>query len=220
MFNFFQKSDSKIEEDVLNELKWDPSVPHQDIGVSAKDGIVLLRGSVPHYFEKRTAEEATERVGGVRGVADEIQVKLREPSERSDQDIAASAVNALAWDAQVPPGFKVTVDKAVITLRGNTDWDYQRNAARKAVSKLMGVRGVINKIQIKDQAQPADIQKRIEQALVRSAEREGRKIRVCVDGSKVTLEGDVNSISEIGEAGFAAFNAPGVVNVENNLRLV
>lgn len=219
MFNFFQKTDSQIDQDVLSELKWDPSVSNQEIGVSTKDGIVTLRGNVPHYFEKRTAEEAAERVSGVRAVADEIQVKLREPSERSDQNIASAAANALAWDAQVPPGLKVTVDRAMITLRGDADWDFQRKAARNAVSKLMGVRGVINKIKIKAQAQPADIQSRIEQALMRSAEREGRKISVSVDGSKVTLEGDVHSISEIGEAGFAAFNAPGVMSVENNLKL-
>lgn len=114
---------------------------------------------------------------------------------------------------------KVTVDKAIITLRGNTDWDFQRKAARNAVSRLMGVRGVNNQIKIKAQAQPSDIQKRIEQALIRSAERQGNKIKVSVDGSTVTLEGDVHSISEIGEAGFAAFNAPGVMNVENNLKL-
>lgn len=219
MFNFFQKTDSQIQKDVTNELNWDSSVHNDSITVTANDGIVTLRGSVPHYFDKTTAENAAQRVGGVRAVADEIQVDISGTYVKSDEEIAVAAVSALKWDYSVPEGVKVTVDNAWITLTGELTWDYQRSAAKDAVKLLLGVKGVHNKITIKPEVQPTDVKSRIEAALKRSAETESRKITVTVDGSAVTLSGNLATYSEITDARIAAWNAPGVLTVIDNLKL-
>ena len=217
MFNLFKKSDAKIQEDVMNELQWDPSVTSADINVTAKDGIITLRGTVPHFYEKTTAEDAAQRVGGVRAVADEMEVKLINRYQRDDGDIAEAAINALKWNYQVPQGIKVTVEKGWLTLKGKAEWDFERQAAKDSVSSLLGVIGVDNEITIKSKLQPSDVKTRIEAALKRSAESEGRKIDVAVDGSQVTLTGNVQSYSEIETARTAAWSAPGVMSVENEL---
>ena len=219
MFNFFDKTDTKIQQDVMNELKWDPSVTSTQISVTAKDGIVTLRGSVPHYFEKSTAEEAAQRVGGVKAIADEIEVDMMGSYLRSDSDIAEAAVNALAWSYSAPKTLKVTVEKGWITLKGETEWEFERNAAKNAVKSLMGVRGVSNDITLKSRVQPSDVKSHIEEALKRSAEAEGRNITVEVKGNHVTLTGNVHSFSEMTDAGLAAWNAPGVTLVDNNLKI-
>ena len=217
MFNFFNKTDSDVKRDVSNELMWDPSVTSSDVKVSAKDGIVTLRGTVPHYIEKMAAEHAAERVGGVKAVADELEVKTF--FDKSDEEIATAAVSALKWNYSVPDNVQVAVEKGWITLTGEAEWDYQRNAAKDSVSQLMGVCGVTNSMTIKSKAQPSDIKTRIEEALKRSAEAEGRKISVSVSGDKVTLTGNVHSYSEIDDARDAAWMAPGVTTVENNLTI-
>jgi osmotically-inducible protein OsmY len=219
MLNLFKKTDPQIQQDVINELHWDPRVTDTQINVMAKDGIVTLRGSVPHHFEKNTAEKAAQRVGGVRAVADELGVNLLASDERSDEDIARAALMAIEWNYQVPDGVKITVDKACITLRGEVKWEFERSAAEEGVSTLMGVRGVTNEISIQNSVQLSDIQTRIEDALNRSAESEGRKIRVTVDRGEVTLSGNVHSFSEMEDAKLTAWGAPGVMKVENNLEL-
>jgi osmotically-inducible protein OsmY len=219
MFNFFKKDDSQIQRDIMTELRWDPSIDSDQITVAVKDGIATLSGSLPHYFEKSSAEKAAQRVGGVRAVADEMTINLLGSYERSDADIAEAALSALKWNYQVPDGVKVSVDRAWITLSGETQWDYERNAAEDAVTLLMGVRGVTNNISIKSSVQSSDIKTRIEDALKRSAESEGRKINVAVDGSEVTLTGNVHSFSEMEVAKLAAWGAKGVMTVENNLVL-
>jgi osmotically-inducible protein OsmY len=217
MFNFFNKTDSDVKRDVLNELMWDPSVTAPEIKVSVRDGIVSLSGSVPHYIEKVAAEHAAQRVGGVKAVADELTVKGE--FDKSDQDVAQAALNALQWNYSVPKGVKVSVDNGWINLSGEVSWDYQRNAAVKAVRGLLGVVGVTNDINIKPTLLSSDIKIRIEEALKRSAEIEGREIGVLVSGNKVTLSGHVHSISEREDARFAAWNTPGVMTVENNLTI-
>ena len=219
MFNFFNKTDEHIQNDVIRELKWDPSIRSEEIGVTAHNGIITLRGSVPHYCEKMSAEEAVQRIGGVRAVADELEVKLLADYERSDEDIAEAALTAMTWSYNVPTGIKVLVDKAWVTLSGEVDWDYERTAAGKAVDQLMGVCGVTNNITLKAMVQESDVKNLIEAALKRSAEGEGRKITVDVDGNRVTLSGDVQSLSEMEDARLAAWNAPGVVMVNNCMRL-
>ncbi|MFZ4714202.1 MAG: BON domain-containing protein [Bacteriovoracaceae bacterium] len=219
MFHFFEKKDSQLQEDVISELKWDPSVTSMQISVAAKDGVVTLRGNVPHYFDKMSAEQAAQRVSGVRAVADEIEVKMMGNYERSDEDIAKAALNALEWSYAVPKNLKVTVEKGWVSLRGEVEWDYQRKGARDCVKNLMGVSGVTNGITLKTQSQSSDIKKSIEEALDRLSQSENEKINVSVHGDQVVLSGKVHSFSDLSDASYAAWSAPGVMRVENNLRI-
>ena len=219
MSKHFSKTDAQIQQDVINEIKWDPSVTSSQVSVLANDGIVTLRGSVPHYFEKSQAENAAQRVGGVRAVVDEIEVNLMGSYQRSDEQIAEAALDALEWSYSAPKGIKVTVENGWISLKGDAEWDYQRSAAEDSVSKLMGVCGVTNNISIRSKVQPSDIKSRIEEALKRSAESEGRKISVSVKGDRAILEGNVHSFGEYEDAGHAAWMAPGIITVENNIKI-
>lgn len=217
MFNFHKKKDTQIQNDVINELRWDQSITSDELTATANEGIITLRGTVPHFSEKEKAEEAAQRVGGVRAVANEIEVKMLGNFEREDDDIAEAILTAFEWNYSVPKDIKVSVEKGWVTLKGEVEWDYQRNAAKDSVTELLGVTGVTNRISIQLKPQPSDIKFRIEEALKRSAESEGRKISVSVDGKKVILSGVVQSISEVGDAGIAAWSAPGITDVENNL---
>lgn len=217
MFNYFNKTDTEVKQDVLNELMWDPSVSAGQVKVTAKNGVVSLTGSVPHYIEKLAAERAARRVGGVRGVADELEVKGA--LDKTDEEIATAALNALRWNYSVPNDIKVTVSEGWVDLDGEAEWDYQRNSAQYAVSELLGVRGVSNRIKLKSALLPSDIKTRIEEALKRSAEAEGRKINVAVKDDRVILSGNVHSISESEDVRLAAWKAPGVRFVENNLTI-
>ena len=216
MFNS-KKSDTALELDVMNEIKWDPSISAEKISVSAQDGIVTLRGNVPHYFEKHNAEQAAQRVKGVSAVADEIEVELMGSYERTDEDIARTALTAFEWSSQVPKSLKISVEKGWVTLKGEVEWEYQRFAAKHAVSLLMGVTGVTNEITLKLKVQAADVKNRIQEALKRTAVNEGKKINVTIDGSEVTLSGSVHSFSEMEDARSAAWNAKGVMSVKDNL---
>jgi len=181
--------------------------------------VVTLRGSVHHYFEKYSAEKAAQRVGGVRAIADELEVNLYPEYQRSDNDIAKSALSALDWNYSVPEGVKVIVDKGWVTLQGAAEWDYERSAAKDAVATLMGVRGVSNNITLKSKVQASDVKKKIEDALKRSAETESRDINVTVSGSTVNLTGRVQSFSEAEDARLAAWSAPGVMTVNDDLKI-
>ena len=219
MFKFFEKSDSQIQRDVMNELKSDPSVTASEIEVTTNQGIVTLRGSVPLYFEKSSAENAAQRVSGVRAVADEIEVNIMGSYQKSDEQIAEAAVNALKWSASAPKDIKVSVEKGWITLKGITEWDFQRTSAKEAVSQLMGFRGVSNNISIRTVIKSADIKSRIEEALKRSAKSDSSNIKVQVEGEQVSLSGDVHSLKEISDARFAAWMAPGVSSVMSSIKI-
>jgi osmotically-inducible protein OsmY len=205
-FNFFKKTDAKIQDDVMTELKWDPRINSNQVTVTVQDGIASLFGSVPHYFEKNIASEAAQKVGGVRAVANELEVTLLGSYERTDSDIAQAAINGLEWSYyQVPKAVKVAVEKGWIILSGETDWDYQRKGAANIVGSLMGVRGVSNNISIKSQVKSEDVKASIENALKRSAENEAHNISVGINGNQVTLTGSVHSFSEIkNDLNFAA----------------
>jgi osmotically-inducible protein OsmY len=219
MFNFRKKADTQLRQDVESELGWDPSVTFDKIAVAAQDGIVTLRGSVPHYYDKMSAEKAVRRVGGVRAIADELEVDLFPEYRRSDDEIARAALSALEWSYSAPEGIKVTVDNGWITLLGEAEWAFERNAAREAVGSLLGVRGVSNNITIKSKVHAPDVKARIEEALKRSAETEGRNIQVSVSGDRVNLSGSVHSFAELEDARLAAWSAPGVLIVDDDLKI-
>jgi osmotically-inducible protein OsmY len=212
------KTDSQIQKDVMDELKWDPSVTHEHIGVSVNNGIVTLTGHVPTYFEKSAAEKATQRVAGVKAIAEEIEVRYAHSYSREDDDIAEAIVTAFKWNTSIPDDLlKVTVSKGWVTLSGEVHWEFQRTAAENAVKPLVGVLGVTNSITLKPMVQAIDVKAKIEQALKRAAELEADRIRVKVSGDKVTLSGNVRSFSERSDARAAAWSAPGVTKVEDTL---
>ena len=214
-----KKSDSQLQQDVLQELKFEPSISASEIGVTSKDGIVGLTGNVQNYAAKYTAVHAAERVAGVKAVTDELNVDLPAFHVRNDEDIARAAVNELQWDVWVPADqIKVKVDGAWITLEGEVDYKYQKTAAEDAVRNMTGVKGVINMITLKRPAvSSSEVQTNIELALHRAAEVDANNIKVSVKNNTVTLNGKVSSWAERQEAERAAWSADGVNEVVDYL---
>lgn len=211
--------DKHLKQAVLDELKWEPSVNAAQIGVTTKDGIVTLMGSVESYAEKHAAETATLRVKGVKAVPEEIEVKLPFSVKHGDAEIADAAVNRLTWNVSIPKdAVKVAVSKGWVTLTGDVHWHYQHDAAADAVRTLRGVTGVSNQIAIKPQANAANIKSDIMVALNRSWF-SPEKIDVCAYDGKVTLTGTVDYWDERALAGTTAWAAPGVTTVTNDIRV-
>jgi osmotically-inducible protein OsmY len=212
--------DTQLRQDVVDELEFQPSIDAANIGVAVDSGVVTLTGHVSSYAEKFTAEEAVRRVKGVRAVAEELKVRFPGGPKTSDDQIAKQALNALQWDITVPhEKITLTVERGLITLRGQVQWEYQKTAAENAVRRLAGVTGVINGLTIEPKAQAADVQEKIEAALKRRAEIEAKAIRVSVSKDKVSLYGDVDNWDELRAVKNAAWSAPGVRIVEDHLTI-
>jgi osmotically-inducible protein OsmY len=211
-------NDIQLRQNILDELEFEPSIDAADIGVTADNGIVTLTGHVRTYAEKEAAERVVRRVKGVRGIAAEIEVRLFGPKETDDDDIARRAVRMLDWNVSVPKdSVQVRVLKGWVTLRGEVEWQYQKNAAYDAVRALGGVVGVSNLVELAPRLSAIDVKKRIEEAFQRDAEVEAEAIRIDVQGRKVTLTGKVKTWSERRAAERAAWSAPGISTLEDHL---
>jgi osmotically-inducible protein OsmY len=220
------KTDTELQRDVMTELKWEPTIHAAEIGVSVKDGVVTLNGVVDSYGKKWAIVRAVRRVSGVKVVAEEmIRVSPPDSYKRADEDMAQSATNTLNWNVWVPlDRVKVRVQNGWITLSGNVDWYYQKEQAENAVRHLIGVVGVTNSIAIKPPVptvKASEVKNGIEGALKRNARllRNADKIKVEISGSKAILHGSVGSWADYEEAEYAAYCAPGVSEVENNLEV-
>jgi osmotically-inducible protein OsmY len=213
--------DTRLQHNVLAELEWDPSIDASMIGVTAKDGVVTLTGTVTSYADKMTAERTAKRVHGVKAVANDIKVRLPCMSERTDSDIATAAVQALKWYSGVPEDrIKVTVRDGWVTLEGDVDRWFQKDAAERPVRTLTGVKGVTNDIKVTSRViRPGDVKEKIEAAFKRSAEIDARQVRVEAHEGKAILSGNVRSWAEREAAEQAAWAAPGVSAVENHIKI-
>jgi osmotically-inducible protein OsmY len=212
------RSDSEVERDVKDELAWDPDLDATDIAVSVKKGVVTLTGFVKSYTDKYEAEAAAKRVAGVVAIANDIEVRLPSVDERPDPEIARDAVAAIK--SQLPISsekIKVVVKNGWITLEGQVEWQYQRSAAENAVRRIKGVKGVINSVQLKPHTEPSEIKRKIQEAFRRNAEVDANRIVVEADGGVVTLNGPVRSWIEREEAERAAWAAPGVTSVVDQI---
>lgn len=212
------KLDYEIQQAVIDELHYEPSIDATRIGVASKNGIITLTGTVESYTQKDSAARVVERVSGVKAVVDEMSVELPQAHERGDQDIAQAALQALEWHVQVPHArIRMKVEKGMVTLEGDVDYRFQQIAAKDAVLHLTGVKTVVNLINIKPLASPSEVKTQIENALRRAAEIDAERIKVDVYNGRVILHGTVRSRAERSEVERAAWAAPGVREVEDDL---
>ena len=212
------RTDDEIQRDIIAELKYDPTFERDDIAVSVRDGVVTLAGYTKSYMDKWQAERVVSRIKGVRAVANDLEVKLPTGSERPDPEIARAAIDALKWNVSVPADrIKVKVEKGWVTLEGDVDWYFQKEAAERAVRSLTGVRGVTNLIAVAARPAAQDVKQKIKEALKRGAEIDADHITVDVEGNKAILKGTVRSYAEWRDAARAAAKAPGISQVENKL---
>ncbi|MEJ6980389.1 BON domain-containing protein [Pedobacter sp. P351] len=215
------KTDQEIQSDVIDELRWVPVLNATEIGVAVHNGIVTLSGSVKFYSDKLAAENAAKRVKGVRAVAEDLQVQLALDGRLTDTQIAESVIKALEWNTSVPhEKIIIKVDDGRVTLEGEVDWLYEKEAATNAINYITGVRGIRNWLTVKPRVNTAIVKEHIRKALERSADFEADKITIDTLGSKVILKGSARSWNERKEVERAAASAPGVTEVDDQLAVV
>jgi len=212
------KTDSQIQHDVQAELEWEPTIDHADIGVAVQDGVVSLFGQVGSYFAKTEAERAARRVSGVKAIAEELVVRYPSDSKTGDAEIAKRICDLFSWDVRVPHDtVGVKVEHGWVTLTGTVDWNYQREAARKAAARIGGVIGVSNLIELRKVPTAADVRERIVNAFKRNANLDANAVSVVADGGTVILGGRVHAWHEREIAERAAWAAPGVTEIKDNI---
>ena len=213
------KSNAELQQDVMDELRWDSATRDLEIGVAAKDGVVTLAGTVPTYSAKLAVQQAAERVAGVRAMADDVAVRLASSDERSDTELAHAVLNALKWDVDVPEEMiSVKVGNGLVSLEGALETNFQRRSVERAVRYLKGVKGVLNHITIEPKpASPVEVTRKIKAALHRSAELDAGRVQIETHDGTVTLKGTVRSWSERTDVERAAWSAPGVRQVNDQL---
>jgi len=212
-------NDKELRQLVIDELEYEPSVDAADIGVAAERGVITLSGHVSDYAQKTAAERAAWRVKGVKGIAQEIEVRLPGDKKWNDDEIAQRALSILTWNTLIPKDcVRVRVSDGWVTLSGSVNWNYQRQTAENEVWKLGGVKGVTNSITLTSVVQTGDVKRRIQEALKRHAEVEADAVRVDVrsDGT-VLIEGRVDNWSEMQAVEHAVWSAPGVQRVDDHL---
>lgn len=214
-------TDKRLEQCVLNAVDWEPSLETSDISVSVDEGTVTLRGHVRSYAQKVMAEQVALRVYGVRAVANDIDVHVLSGCQRTDTEIAQAAVTALTWNTMVPSDrVTVTITDGWLTLKGMVDWQYQKDAAARAVRDLQGVRGVANKIVLQPVNTAVDVGAKIEAMLKHAAALDARRIHVMAQDGTVILSGSVHSWAERRVAERTAWAAPGVTHVDDRLTVI
>ncbi len=214
-------NDRDLRQDVLDELDFEPSIDSADIGVMAENGVVTLTGHVPNYSQKMAAERAVWRVRGVKAIAQKIEVRFAGDKKVNDDEIAQRALNILAWNGSVPrDAVRVKVQNGWVTLSGKVRWNYQRLAAESEVRKLSGVLGVSNDVELEVAVRTVEVRQRILDALKRHALVEASRIRIDIeDGGKVAIAGEVDNWEERQAVERAVWSAPGVVSVEDHVRI-
>ena len=213
------KTDAQLSQEVEQELASEPKLNASGIAINVDQGAVSLLGTIDTYAEKAIAENATKRVNGVRAIALDLEVRLPESHLRTDSDIAVAVQNALTWDVLIPTTVTGKVEDGWITLEGPVTWNYQREAAEQAVRNLVGVVGVFNSVTIKPEVSSAELKEKIEAALERRVRASVQAIRIAVTGGKVTLTGHAGSWRAVEDAANAAWSAPGVTEVVDQVKM-